>query len=104
MEQAALTIAALLIVATMWLHSILGQRRLIRPLLDQDVGVIQRSLARHCAFRVAFDQSHWSSPRLDSFRLGLGTRERALHRLGHDGSCIHYCGEVPRLIAQEPSS
>nr|WP_294169725.1 hypothetical protein [uncultured Sphingomonas sp.] len=46
MEQAALTIAALLIVATMCVHSILGQRRLIRPLLDQSGGIMQRPLAR----------------------------------------------------------
>jgi hypothetical protein len=45
-EQAFLTIAALLIVATMCLHSILGQRRLIRPLLDQTEGIMQRPLTR----------------------------------------------------------
>ncbi|MDQ3247245.1 MAG: hypothetical protein M3Q52_10225 [Pseudomonadota bacterium] len=38
--------AGLLIVATMFVHSILGQRRLIRPLLDQGAGVMQNPLAR----------------------------------------------------------
>ena len=33
-----MTLAALLIAATMLVHSILGQKRLIRPLLDQKVG------------------------------------------------------------------
>lgn len=50
-----MTIAALLIVATMALHSILGQRRLIRPLLDQGGVVMQRPLARFivpCAWHV----------------------------------------------------
>jgi hypothetical protein len=46
MQQAALTIAAMLIVVTMSVHSMLGQRRLIRPLLDQGAGVMQRPLAR----------------------------------------------------------
>lgn len=46
MEQAALTIAALLILVTMCVHSLLGQRRLIQPLLDQGTGVMQRPLAR----------------------------------------------------------
>jgi hypothetical protein len=45
-EQVALTIAALLIVITMCLHSILGQRRLMRPLLNEGSGVMQRPLAR----------------------------------------------------------
>ena len=46
MEQAALTIAGLLILVTMCVHSLLGQRRLIQPLLDQGTGVMQRPLAR----------------------------------------------------------
>ena len=46
MEEAALTIAALLIVVTMVLHSVLGQKRLIRPLLAQDAGIMRRPLAR----------------------------------------------------------
>ena len=46
MQQAALTLAAILIVATMCVHSILGQRRVIRPLLDEGHGVMQRPLAR----------------------------------------------------------
>lgn len=41
-----LTIAALLLITTMLVHSILGQRRLIRPLLDEGSGVMQRPLAR----------------------------------------------------------
>jgi len=45
-EQAALTAASLLLVATMGVHSILGQRRLIRPILKQGAGVMQRPLAR----------------------------------------------------------
>jgi uncharacterized membrane protein len=45
-EQLALTFASLLIVATMLVHSMLGQRRLIRPLLDQAEGVMQRPMAR----------------------------------------------------------
>ena len=46
MQQAALTLASLLIVATMLVHSLLGQRRIIRPLLDDGTGVMQRPLAR----------------------------------------------------------
>ena len=46
MQQAALTLAAILIVVTMVVHSMLGQRRLIRPLLDDGHGVMQRPLAR----------------------------------------------------------
>ena len=46
MQQVALTIAAILIVATMCVHSILGQKRLIRPILKQGAGVMQRPLAR----------------------------------------------------------
>ena len=46
MQPTLLTIAALLIVATMCVHSMLGQRRLIRPLLDEGHGVMQRPLAR----------------------------------------------------------
>jgi hypothetical protein len=45
-EQAALTIASLLLVATMGVHSFLGQARLIRPILKQNAGVMQRPLAR----------------------------------------------------------
>jgi hypothetical protein len=45
-EQAALTIASVLLVATMGVHSILGQKRLIRPILKQGAGVMQRPLAR----------------------------------------------------------
>ncbi|HXG81566.1 MAG TPA: hypothetical protein VNJ05_07175 [Sphingomicrobium sp.] len=46
MQPVLLTAASLLIVATMCVHSILGQRRLIRPLLDEGHGVMQRPLAR----------------------------------------------------------
>ena len=46
MQPILLTIAAALLVATMLVHSILGQRRLIRPLLDEGTGVMQRPLAR----------------------------------------------------------
>ena len=45
-HQAALTIASLLMVATMAVHSILGQKRLIRPILKQGAGIMQRPLAR----------------------------------------------------------
>jgi hypothetical protein len=45
-EQVALTAAASLILLTMCLHSILGQRRLIRPLLKERDGVMRHSLAR----------------------------------------------------------
>ena len=45
-EQIALTIGSLLLVATMGVHSILGQKRLIRPILKQGAGVMQYPLAR----------------------------------------------------------
>ena len=46
MQPTLLTAASLLIVATMCVHSMLGQRRIIRPLLDEAHGVMQRPLAR----------------------------------------------------------
>ena len=46
MQPILLTITAAVMVATMLVHSILGQRRLIRPLLDEHTGVMQRPLAR----------------------------------------------------------
>ena len=46
LDQALLTIASLLLVATMGVHSMLGQKRLIRPILKQAAGVMQRPLAR----------------------------------------------------------
>jgi len=46
MQQAALTLASLLIVMTMCVHSMMGQRRLARPLLDQREGVKKHPLAR----------------------------------------------------------
>src|SRR5688500_3035842 len=46
LEQAVLTIASLLLVATMADHSILGQKRLSRPILKQGAGVMRNPLAR----------------------------------------------------------
>jgi len=46
MQQAALTFASLLLILTMAVHSMLGQRRLIRPLLDEGSGVMQHALVR----------------------------------------------------------
>jgi hypothetical protein len=46
LEQAALTITSLLLVVTMGVHSIPGQKRLIRPILKQGAGVMQNPLAR----------------------------------------------------------
>jgi hypothetical protein len=46
LEQAAMTAAALLLVMTMGVHSVMGQRRLVRPLLEQRQGVMQHPLAR----------------------------------------------------------
>ena len=46
LQQALLTTASLLLVATMAVHSILGQKRLIRPILNQGAGVMRNPLAR----------------------------------------------------------
>ena len=46
MQQAALTLASLLLAMTMCVHSAIGQRRLVRPLLDEGVGVMKHPLAR----------------------------------------------------------
>jgi len=46
MQQAALTIAAVLLAMTMAVHSVIGQRRLIRPLLDEGSVVMKHALAR----------------------------------------------------------
>ena len=46
MQPILLTIAALIMLATMLVHSVLGQRRLIQPLLDEEAGVMQQPLAR----------------------------------------------------------
>ena len=46
MLQAALTIAAVLLATTMAVHSVIGQRRLIRPLLNEQSGVMKHALAR----------------------------------------------------------
>ena len=45
-EQAVLTLAALLLVMTMCVHSLMGQRRLVQPLLDECAGVMTHALAR----------------------------------------------------------
>jgi hypothetical protein len=46
LQQAALTIAAILLAMTMCVHSVMGQRRLVRPLLDDGAGVMKHRLAR----------------------------------------------------------
>ena len=46
MYQAALTLASLLLIVTMCVHSVMGQRRLVRPLLDDGAGVMKHPLAR----------------------------------------------------------
>jgi hypothetical protein len=46
LQQAGLTIAAILLAMTMCVHSLMGQRRLVRPLLDQGTGVMSHPLAR----------------------------------------------------------
>ena len=45
-EQAGLTIASVLLAMTMCVHSVMGQRRLVRPLLEQGHGVMQHPIAR----------------------------------------------------------
>ena len=46
MQQVALTVAAALLVITMTVHSLMGQRRLIRPIIRQGAGVMKNPLAR----------------------------------------------------------
>jgi hypothetical protein len=46
MQPALLTFASVLLVMTMCVHSVMGQRRLVRPLLEQRQGVMQHPLAR----------------------------------------------------------
>ena len=46
MQPIFLSLAAALLVVTMLIHSIFGQRRLMRPLLDEKTGIMQRPLAR----------------------------------------------------------
>jgi hypothetical protein len=46
MQPFLLTIASLLLVITMCVHSAMGQRRLVRPLLDEGAGVMRHPLAR----------------------------------------------------------
>jgi hypothetical protein len=41
-----LTFASVVLVMTMCVHSIMGQRRLVRPLLEQRQGIMQHPLAR----------------------------------------------------------
>jgi hypothetical protein len=41
-----LTLASLLLVMTMCVHSVIGQRRLVKPLLDEGAGVMKHPLAR----------------------------------------------------------
>jgi hypothetical protein len=45
-DQIALTIAAILLAMTMCVHSVMGQRRLVGPMLDQGAGVMRHPLAR----------------------------------------------------------
>lgn len=51
MRQALLTFASALLMLTMIVHSIIGQRRLIRPLLDEGMvgGVMKHPMARFIA-------------------------------------------------------
>lgn len=46
LQQAALTASSVLLAITMTVHSVMGQRRLVRPLLDQGEGVMKHPLAR----------------------------------------------------------
>jgi len=46
LAQAALTLSSLLLAMTMCVHSAVGQRRLVRPLLDDGAGVMKHPLAR----------------------------------------------------------
>lgn len=46
LQQATLTFASLLLVITMCVHSAVGQRRLIRPIIKQGAGVMRNPLAR----------------------------------------------------------
>jgi len=46
MQPILLTIAALLLVMTMCVHSVMGHRRLVRPLLDEGAGVMKHPPAR----------------------------------------------------------
>jgi hypothetical protein len=46
LQPVLLTFASLLLVATMCVHSALGQRRIIRPLLEEGAGVMRKPLAR----------------------------------------------------------
>ena len=45
-QQAALTFAGILLTITMTVHSVMGQRRLIRPIIKQGAGVMRNALAR----------------------------------------------------------
>ncbi len=46
LEPLLLTLAAALIIVTMAVHSLLGQKHLIQPLLDIEQGILARALAR----------------------------------------------------------
>jgi len=46
MQPILLTIAAALLLLTMTVHSVIGQRRLIRPLLEEGAGVMSNPIAR----------------------------------------------------------
>jgi hypothetical protein len=46
MQPILLTIASLLLAMTMCVHSVMGQRRLVRPLLNEGAGVMKHPLAR----------------------------------------------------------
>jgi hypothetical protein len=46
LQQIALTAASVLLVMTMTVHSVMGQRRLVRPLLDEGAGIMKHPLAR----------------------------------------------------------
>jgi len=46
MEQALVSFSALTLATIMCVHSLLGQRRLVRPLLDEAKGVMANRLAR----------------------------------------------------------
>ena len=46
LQQITLTASSVLLVMTMCVHSVMGQRRLIRPLLDEGAGVMKHPLAR----------------------------------------------------------
>jgi len=46
MQPILLTTAAIMLIMTMGVHSVMGQRRLIRPLLNEGAGVMKHPMAR----------------------------------------------------------